>query len=72
MSSLWRFRMAIPGAVVALDDGDASANPQDPAQTFESLARFRQVLQNETHEDMVEAGVIEGQMEEIPHDDLRL
>ena len=31
------------------------------------MSRFRQVLQHETHEDMVEARLFEGQMEEIAH-----
>ncbi len=53
------------GAVVALDDGQAPARPQHPQQLLQDRRRIAHVLQHEADEDVVEAGLREGQGPDI-------
>ena len=51
--------------MVALDDGDRAARPQQPAAARQRLDRLRQVLEHEADEDVVERLRREGQVEDV-------
>jgi hypothetical protein len=51
--------------VIALDDGDRAAGPEQPAKDRQRLDRSREVLQDETDEDVVEGLGGERECEEI-------
>ncbi|HEX3922139.1 MAG TPA: hypothetical protein VHY31_07625 [Streptosporangiaceae bacterium] len=52
--------------MVALDDGDRAAGPQDAPQARQRSGGVGQVLQDEADEDVVEASGRERQREHIP------
>ena len=51
--------------MIALDHGDGAAGPQQPLENRQRLDRPREVLQDETDENVVEGLGIEGQGEDV-------
>ena len=51
--------------MIALDDGDRTTGFEDSHQCLECSGRVAQMLQHETHEDVIEVGRYEGQVEDV-------